>query len=285
MLDKVSNNIVMDYPWVTNFSNPQTQEQYAYTSGMMIERLRNFFNDDERSELVNWGAGPRKEALDLSKIKVKDDAGVFGIFVAIEPSDLDLYRALLPVNFAMPERPILSLVNLDYNQPNPIVRYKEGMVMLSAVGADGKQTWYVHSMPVETWLMLAMGHDWGFRKDLFDMMVSRDKTTVLKKNGDLYMSLELTEDSWIDDSAAIIPSGQTGGITNMSVVYPRNPKLVLRFSSDGQRRALDEDKKMVKITVNRDVDWAGLVPQGSVAPGLYQRFITGGGDSRIQKLK
>ena len=26
MLDKVSNNIVMDYPWVTNFSNPQTQE-------------------------------------------------------------------------------------------------------------------------------------------------------------------------------------------------------------------------------------------------------------------
>jgi|TARA_Y100000310_G_scaffold240881_1_gene244771 hypothetical protein len=284
MLDKVSKNIVTDFPWVTNFSNPQTKEEYAYTSGMMIQRLRSFFNNQEVTELVNWGAGPRKEAVDLSKIEVKDGAGTFGIFVAIEVADLELYRALLPPNFAIPDRPVLSLVNLDYNQPNPIVRYKEGMVMLNAVGADGKQTWYVHSMPVETWLMLVMGHDWGFRKDLFDMTVSRGKTTVTKKSGELYMSLELTEAPWSDDSNAIIPAGETGGINNMAVVYPNNPDMVLRFSSGGQRRALDEARRMVKITVNRDVDWAGLVPEGTVAPGLFQRFISGGGDSRIRKV-
>ena len=41
---------------------------------------------------------------------------------------------------------------------------------------------------------------------------------------------------------------------------------------------------MVRITVNRNVDWAGLVAEDTLAAGLYQRFISGGGDSRITKI-
>lgn len=284
MLETASSNVVTDFPWISAPGNPETREQHAYTSGLLVRRLRNFFNDDALTELVNWGAGPRKKTVDLSKMEFKDGVGVFGLYVALEPADLGLYRALLPENFSMPERPILSLVNLDYNQPNPIVRYKEGMVMLNAVAADGKQTWYVHSMPVEDWLMLVMGHDWGFRKDIFDMTVTREGTTVMRKNGDLYMSLELTGDAWPGDADAIMPEGGTGGTNNMSVVYPRDPKMVLQFSSGGEARALDQDRRMVKIAVGGDVDWAGLVPDAAVAPGLYQRSVGGAGDSCIKKI-
>jgi len=143
MLEKASEPIVTvtEFPWVKDPYNPQTQEEYAYTSGMHIQRLRGFFNDDNLTELINYGAGPRKQTRDLSKVTFEGEVGPFGIFVAIEPDDLDLYRRVLPKNFSMPERPVLSLVNLDYNQPNPIVRYKEGMVFLKGVGADGEEAW------------------------------------------------------------------------------------------------------------------------------------------------
>lgn len=283
MAATVVKNIVTDFPWQTDPVNPETKEQHAYTSGMLINRLRQFFNDDAQTELINWGAGPVKNAPDIMKMEFKGHVGSFGIFVAFDAADLDLYRALLPENFSMPEEPMVSLVNLDYNQPNPIVRYKEGMVMLNAVAANGQQTWYVHSMPVEDWLMLAMGHDWGFRKQLFDMTVEREKTEVLNKDGSLYMALELTGESWAGD--AIIPERGCGGVDDMSVVYPRNPELVLRFHSHGQVRALDEEKQMVRITVGDDLDWAGLVPEDGVAPGLYQRYVRGLGNGGIEKIR
>lgn len=289
MLDKASKPILSatEFPWVKDPFNPQTQEEYAYTSGMHIARTRALLNNDDLTEIINWGAGPSasQHTPDIEKLKQNPDVGPFGIFVAIEPDDLDLYRRVLPENFAMPERPVLSLINLDYNQPNPIVRYKEGMIMLKGVGVDGEEAWYVHCMPVETWLMLVMGHDWGFRKDLFDMTVTREKTTVMQKNGDLYMSLEMTSDPWPDDADGIVPQEEIGGTNNMAVVYPRRPDTVLRFGWSGKGVALEEEKRMVKITVNRDLEWAGLVPEGTTAPGRFQRYIGGGGDSYIKKVR
>lgn len=289
MLEKATRPIltVADFPWVKDPYNPKTQEEYAYTSGMHIARTRALLDNDDITEIINWGAGPRAEKYtpDIEKLKQRPDVGSFGIFVAIEPDDLDLYRQILPECFSMPERPVLSLVNLDYNQPNPIIRYKEGMVMLRGVGADGEETWFVHCMPVETWLMLVMGHDWGFRKDIFDMTVTREKTTVMQKNGDLYMSLELTPGPWPDGADGIVPQEECGGTNNMAVIHPKNPDVVLRFGWTGRGYALDEEKGMVRITVNRELEWAGLVPEGAEAPGLYQRYTVGGGDSYIKKVR
>ena len=41
---------------------------------------------------------------------------------------------------------------------------------------------------------------------------------------------------------------------------------------------------MVKITVGKDVDWAGSVPEHAVAPGFYQRYVCGGGNSSFEKI-
>ncbi len=281
------NDIVSSFPWQADIASaPKSKTEQAYTSGMTIQRLRTFFADDTQTEMYNWGAGPRTPAnVDMSKRTFAENVGRFGIFVAFEPADVKLYRALLPKNFDMPKEPVVSLVNVDYNQSNPVTRYREGMVMLKAVARDGEETWYVHSMPVEDWLMLMMGHDWGFRKEIFDMKVTREKTTVHRPNGEVFMALELTDEPWGDDSSVIIAEGGAGGINNMAVVYPRNIDMVLRFSNTGNPHPLDQEKRVVKITAGTNLDWAGLVPKSGTAPGMYQRFVYDGGKSHIKKIK
>jgi len=275
----------VDYPWISTPADPTTPEEHIYNSGKLIERTSKFIQNDEVLDLVNWGAGPKTARSGLSDKEFAADVGTFGIFVAISPADLDLYRALLPEHFSLPSEPVVSLVNVDYNQPNPIVRYKEGMVLLKAVAVNGVETWYCHSMPVETWLMMVMGHAWGFRKQLFDMTITRGKTTVLDKDGALYMELESTSSEWSDEADAIVPAGSIGGINDMSVICPKNTDLVLQFASESEAYILDEDRRMVRISVNRNLDWAGLIPEGAVAPGAYRRFVRAGGNSYIRKIR
>jgi hypothetical protein len=288
MLDVVANPTldVTEFPWVGNPVDVKTREEQAYNAGQTVERVRALLNDDSQDIIINRGLGPspQPEAPDLEQLK-QSNVGSFGIFTALEPDDHDLYRRILPACFSMPERPVLSLVNLDYNQPNPIVRYKEGMVMLKGVGADGEEAWYVHSMPVESWLMLVIGHDWGFRKDLFDMTVEREKSTVTQKDGELYMSLELSGAACPANTEWLIPQDQCGGTNNMAVIYPANPDLMLRFGWTGEGLVLDDEKSMVNIAVNPALDWAGLVPDEATAPGFFQRYTIHGGDGYIKKVR
>lgn len=283
---------VTDFPWdravtqhpVLVYSDAKTQDEFAYNAGRLIERVRAFIEDDDRTEMINWGLGPTPPS-DAPSPKPEEGVGTFGIFAAIKPADLDLYRALLPVNFSMPAEPVLSLANLDYNQPNPIFRYREGMVLLKAIAPDGAQTWYCHGMPVESWVVLAAGHAWGFRKRMFDMTVTRERSVVLEKNGELYMSLELTPFAWSTNEGGVIPDGGVGGIDDMATVYPLDPGLVLRFVGSGGVAVQEENRRQVKITVNRSLDWAGLVPEGAVAPGLYQRVVPKQGNLHLKKIR
>ncbi|MEE8398705.1 MAG: hypothetical protein V3S89_06850, partial [Desulfobacterales bacterium] len=87
------------------------------------------------------------------------------------------------------------------------------------------------------------------------------------------------------DADGVVPLEQCGGTNNMAVIYPRRPDTVLRFGWTGKGYALDEQKGMVKITVDRDLEWAGLVPEGTVAPGCYMRYTVGGGESYIKKVR
>jgi len=116
-------------------------------------------------------------------------------------------------------------------------------------------------------------------------VVTAEKTTVMMKNGELYMSLELTSFEWDKDAKAIIPNGGNGGCNNFSVVWPSDPSMVVRFGSNGEPHILDENRKMVKITVNPDVDWAGLLPESSIAPGRYLRYVGSGADSFVKKVR
>lgn len=155
--------------------------------------------------------------------------------------------------------------------------------MLKAVASDGQDTWYVHSMPVEDWLMLAIGHDWGFRKELFDMTVTKTHASAHRPNGDLFFALELTDRHW-NDNTAVVPERGAGGINNMAVVYPPNVDMALVFASTGSVRALEKEERIVRISVGKGLDWAGLIPESGEAPGYFQPFVYEGGDSSIKKF-
>ncbi|MHA2130418.1 MAG: acetoacetate decarboxylase family protein, partial [Promethearchaeota archaeon] len=142
---------------------PKNAVEHAYYSGILIQRVRNFVKNDGVNELINWGIGPSKRLTpDPKTVKIKGDRGTNGIFTAFIPVDLKLYRSLLPKQLSIPEKPIVSLVTVDYNNGNSVTRYNEGMVMIKGECTDGRETWFVLSMPVETWLMMEMGVDWGF---------------------------------------------------------------------------------------------------------------------------
>ncbi|MHA2326829.1 MAG: acetoacetate decarboxylase family protein, partial [Promethearchaeota archaeon] len=252
-----------------------------YYSGILIQRVRNFVKNDGVNELINWGIGPSKRLTpDPKTVKIKGDRGTNGIFTAFIPVDLKLYRSLLPKQLSIPEKPIVSLVTVDYNNGNSVTRYNEGMVMIKGECTDGRETWFVLSMPVETWLMMEMGVDWGFPKRIFDITVKKEKTLVLDR-GTTHLALEIFPNSSLNASEIIIPNGNAWGINNMAVVNPVRKDILLVFSYGPisvQERIISD----IKVTVDRKQPWAALIPEGLISKGVFQRYVSVG-DSVIKK--
>jgi hypothetical protein len=261
---------------------PKSEVEHAYFSGMIIQRVRNFVKNDDLKELINWGYGPRnKSTADPKTVKIGGDLGTNGIFAAFKPKNNDLYQSLLPKHLIMPEQPLVSLVTVDYNTGNSITRYNEGMVMIKGRYPDDEETWFVLSMPVETWLMMEMGVDWGFPKRIFDITVTKGKTLILDK-GVTHLALELTPNPSLNEDDIIIPKGDTWGINNMAVIHPIRKDILLIFSY-GPISVQERIQGMVKVSADRDQLWAGLIPEELYIPGVSQRYIPLG-DSLVKKV-
>ncbi|MHA1727157.1 MAG: hypothetical protein ACTSWY_00310 [Promethearchaeota archaeon] len=263
---------------------PKNETEHAYYSGMIIQKVRDFVKNDNLKELINWGSGPRKNIPDPMTIKVGGNTGTNGIFTAFNiehPELLKLYRNFLPKHLSMPKLPVVSLVSVDYNTGNHVTRYNEGMVMIKGNTPSDKEVWFVLSMPVETWLMMEMGVDWGFPKRIYDINISKEKTIVLDK-GKVHFSLEFTPSPWTNKKAVIIPEGGAWGINNMAVVHPTRSDIVLIFSYD-PISIQERIEGNVKITVDRNQPWSGLIPEGIVSFGVFQRYIAVG-NSIIKKI-
>ncbi len=262
--------------------SPKNEVEHAYFSGMIIQRVREFGKNDDLKELINWGYRSRiKSTVDPKTVKIAGDLGTNGIFTAFKPFNIDLYQSLLPKHLIMPEQPIVSLVTVDYNTGNSITRYNEGMVMIKGRCPDDEETWFVLSMPVETWLMMEMGVDWGFPKRLFDITVTKEKTLILDK-GVTHLALELTPDSSLNEEDVIIPKGDNWGINNMAVIHPIRKDILLIFSY-GPISVQERIQGMVKVSADRNQPWSGLIPEGLNIPGVAQRSVPVG-DSVIKKV-
>ena len=261
--------------------SPKNEVEHAYFSGMIIQRVRDFVKNDNVNELINWGYGPSGRTIDPKTIKIGGDRGTNGIFTAFKPENIDLYQSLLPKHLLMPEQPIVSLVTVDYNTGNSITRYNEGMIMIKGLCPDGEETWFVLSMPVETWLMMEMGVDWGFPKRIFDIRVSKEKTLVLDK-GITHLALEITPDSSLKEDDIIIPQGDIWGINNMAVIHPIRKDIVLVFSY-GSISVQERIHGKVKVSVDRNQPWSGLIPEDLKISGVSQRSVPVG-DSLIKKV-
>lgn len=276
---------VGEYPWYQP-GQPETIEQFAFDMGLQSARIRDLLDDPSQNEIVNWGAGPANGTarLDTNRLKRREDVGLFGLFTTVAVSDMTLHRKLLHDHFDMPAEGKLSLAIVDYNQPNPVARSREAMVLLNGLAQNGVETWYVYDMPVDPWIPLALGHDWGFRKSLHDLTIERNGATARTKTGELVFALTRVDAPENEDASPLVPMVQGAGMMNMATIDPKHPDTVLRwFATDGFA-VLEEASGFVSIEVDPTLEWAELLPANLVAPGCFLRGVAAG-DLVIQKIR
>lgn len=266
-----------------SFSSGVTDEYtHIYRGALIVERVRHFAEDTSQKEMINWGAGPSKAPRkDPSTIKSK--GGTTGIFSAVKPKDLKLYRKHLPQHLAMPKEPSVAFVTVFYNRLNPVTDYHEAMVMLKGICYDGSETWAVMSMPVESRLMMDMGVAWGFPKFISDKISVSKTEAVTTDGGEIQMKLSFSPGQWSEADRAMEPEGGCWGINNMAVIHPVSTGECPMAFAYGPISVQERVEGTVKIYVHKDDWWAGLIDDGVETPGVWQRYV-GAGDSVIRKI-
>jgi hypothetical protein len=113
---------------------------------------------------------------------------------------------------------------------------------------------------------------------------------VVKYEGEIRLSLELTPGPVKNE--AELKERRSFGMDNALTFHPKKDGstcLINWFGrgGDGGRTGVVEwQTGMVKVYVRPQDPWAGLIPVGSVTPGVYQRIIpAGGGDFVWHKVK
>jgi hypothetical protein len=217
-----------------------------------------------------------------------------GIYTAVEPANMKLYRFLLPQPLEMPQRPMVSIFVVDYVKvfPWPMTRYQEAAVSLRCK-YNGEEGWHVKTMPVTKSVPNWGGRNLGFPKYVADMisLQSSGKSWKgeVKQAGETKITLEFTSENMRELTAVekefmksrttqlkeplflFVPPDKGPTLQKVMVVQTVDPQWTTK-------------QGIVKITIAPQEPWAGLVPAGTMAPGVFQEF-TGGAILVPTKLK
>ena len=266
-------------------------QEYLVSCRAVMDRTKAFFDDPTTDEMVNWGAGPGtvpKLPRETVERMVKAGIGTSGIFTAVEPADLNVYRSYMHGPLTMPARPEVAAILVDYNRGSELTRYQEGFVSVKAMCPDGRESWLVVSMPVPNLLMCYTGVAWGLPKYVADEMTVTPTKAEVKYQGDVRFSLELAPGP-VEESEDALRARVTAAMGNALSFHPLNGGACLfRWfgRSGGGARFEDVRTGMAKVHVRPEDPWSRLFPAAPVTPGLFQRTIaTGGGDFVWQKVK
>jgi len=209
-----------------------------------------------------------------------------GISAIIDPADLELYRALLPDVYDMPDKPLVSLTVIEYVHIAAwplLMSYREGVVALNSLFEDGTG-WFILNMPVTRDLAAMMGRRVGFPKKRVESIEFLPERGIWKgkvaNNGKDIFSVELSPDGAYprfehDRPACPVP------VPPLEAAHLVKP---LRVGSKPNRAWL-QVKNVVKETpalpgtarvgVDADQDWAPLIDEERTWPGVYFQFWGG----------
>jgi hypothetical protein len=212
----------------------------------------------------------------------------YGIFTAVEPADLELYRSLLPEVFDMPEQPGVGLFIVNYNEVNPwpMIPYLEGAVALRA-SYKGEEGWHVITMPVTERVPCEGGKYLGFPKyvtkvSLWPREGKKWLGIVLQRKNVKYPVLrleytpglqrELTpiEQEYMEKNLSrideptfqLVPPGEGPKVNKINLIHLVPP-------------TWSDEVGMVRITIGEREPWAGLVAPGTESVGFLQKFSGG----------
>jgi hypothetical protein len=211
--------------------------------------------------------------------------GMFREFTGInafwEPADYRLYEQLLPPQFDMPLQPVVMLFAADYRKvfPWPMTRYQEWAILQKCTW-EGAEGWYVLTMPVTAWVAKQGGRHLGFPKYIADRIRLRHRgggwEAQSRHNGTMTLKSQFRPGitrqlaPWEEELAAIesffkgdiyvlVPPGEG----------PRADKVWLEHVVSP---SWSSEIGTVRITVNRDQLWAGLLPEEDTLFGTFTHF-------------
>lgn len=201
--------------------------------------------------------------------------GQRGVTTAFPPADLELYRALLPEQFDMPERPLVVVSVVDYYDVTlPLVPYREGFVAIQCKH-QGRTGWHVLTMPVDDETSNAGGRALGFPKYV------ADEITLEEQEGGwigrvVHEGRTVMEVAFAAEGKPVTATSGGGGADVFQLVPPGEGPAINEVKSvpSGERTTVTTSGS---ATVKADAGepWAGLLdPEGATIWASFEE-VTG----------
>jgi len=216
------------------------------------------------------------------------------IFAIVEPADLGLYRELLPLQFSMPDQPMVGLYVADFvdTEPWPITAtellfpYFEASVLLRCE-YQGQIGWYSHVMPVSTEAAMIGGRRLGFPKYVADEIrlepIAEGWQGSVVHEGQERLSLRFAGVP-LDALGPLSPLEEEFAGGRSDAANLREPIILLNPPGEGPEVNVLPvsppplaERRAGSVQISLGEPYHRLVPAGTVAVGLYQRFTLPGG--------
>jgi hypothetical protein len=213
--------------------------------------------------------------------------GVFhefhGIYTMVEPTNLELYRALLPAPLEMPDQPVVSMFIVDYTEvyPWPMTPYQEGALFLRSK-YKGQEGWYCKTMPVTKWFPNKAGRALGFPKYVAKTITLASEDGgwkgEVKDNGQLKLTLEFSSGLTRvlnPKEEMVMKAGPEKALADPVFLFvppDKGPVLQKVDMVNVVPPSWTTEPGMVRITIGPEEPWAGLFASGTVSPGIFAKF-------------
>ena len=210
--------------------------------------------------------------------------GQRGITTAFPPADVELYRALLPEQFDVPDQPLVAVSVVDYYDVTlPLVPYREGFVALQCE-YQGRTGWHVLTMPVDDETANVGGRAIGFPKYVASQITLEEQSGGwlgrVVSEGRTVMEVAFTAKG----SAAPATGGQSP--VAFQLLPPGQGPTVLEVDTvaSGERRTVTTPGSAT-VSADAGEPWAGLLgPAGSAVWGSFDE-VTGDWSLEPTQLK
>lgn len=201
--------------------------------------------------------------------------GQRGITTAFLPADLELYRALLPKQFDMPDQPLVAVSVVDYYDVTlPLVPYREGYVAIQCE-YQGRTGWHVLTMPVDDETSNAGGRALGFPKYV------ADKITLGEQEGGwlgrvVHKGRTVMEVAFAAEGEPVSSTSGGAGADVFQLVPPgEGPAVNAVKSTPSGERTTVTTAGSATLKTDADEPWAGLLdPDGGTAWASFEE-VTG----------
>lgn len=193
----------------------------------------------------------------------------YAIKALIEPTDLKLYRALLPERLDLPKHPLLQVVMVHQVDvgPWPLTPYKEGAVSLRGA-YRGEEGWYLPALPVSTWVACFAGRTMGYPKYVADSVVVDQKDgrwrTEIVHEGASRLRMSFVPGAWDEPPVWTREGWPTEGPTFNLEPTGIGPEIRAVESAHRLKPRYEETPGMATIEIGKDEPWARLFPPGAV---------------------